>query len=148
MINGRRAHALIIVLEDDDLAVVGRVVVVERLAKNVFENQHSSRCCNGVEILPRCLRLGVVLAELGDEPGKRFIYIFKDHFLLGVILVSPDKLLDNELLVLVSVALRLLKPLNDLLLGLVSYGLIFRIWVEKDYFTVFCHKIILVAHCM
>ena len=129
LINWRGAHPLSIVLKDDDLAVVSRVIEVQRLAEHVFENQHFSWGCNGVEILPRCLRLWIVLAKLWDKPGKWFIYVFHDHFLLGIVLVFLNELLNSELLVIFSVALVILKPLNDLLFGLVSYGLFFRIWV-------------------
>ena len=42
LINWRGAHPLSIVLKDDDLAVVSRVIEVERLAEHVFQNQHFS----------------------------------------------------------------------------------------------------------
>lgn len=42
LINWRGAHPLSIVLKDDDLAVVSRVIEVQRLAEHVFENQHFS----------------------------------------------------------------------------------------------------------
>lgn len=62
---------------------------------------------------------------------------------MSIILVFFDELLNDELLVLFSIAMRFLKPLNNLLFSRVSDNRILWIRVDKDNITFVCHEIIL-----